>query len=222
MAAQSFPDSLVKDTIQPGIQKLMESRYFSELREGKLSKKRLQGWAVQHYLHNIALLKGFALCMVKTAHQPDLFNYFHYQLDEETPHPNLAKKFGLALGLKGEDFQSAVPVFECLAHTAKTIHGMLLGSAAENRAAALVNEGMVGRYAIEFTTYLKKHYGLNDDALEFFVVHGEVDQEHTRIAAEIVGKNIASAHDEELARQSAQYMIQFKLAKFEGIYNAYA
>ena len=27
----------------------------------------------QHYIHNIALLKGFALCMVKNGHEPDLF-----------------------------------------------------------------------------------------------------------------------------------------------------
>ena len=44
----------------------MESRrYFSELRQGRLSRRRLQGWAIQRYIHNIALLKGFALCMVK-------------------------------------------------------------------------------------------------------------------------------------------------------------
>lgn len=52
----------------------MEScRYFSELRQGRLSRRRLQGWAIQRYIHNIALLKGFALCMVKNGHEPDLF-----------------------------------------------------------------------------------------------------------------------------------------------------
>jgi hypothetical protein len=61
MATQAFVDSVTKEIIQPGVDRLMENRYFSELRQGKLSKRRLQGWAIQHYIHNVALLKGFAL-----------------------------------------------------------------------------------------------------------------------------------------------------------------
>jgi hypothetical protein len=122
---------------------------------------------MQHYLHNVALLKGFALCMVKNSHEPDLFKYFLYQMNEEQYHPDLAKKFGLAIGLQEEDFANAMPIFECLSHTAKTIHGMLLGSAAENRASALVNETMVCRYSEEHITALRKHYGLTTKRSNF-------------------------------------------------------
>src|SRR5687767_13600291 len=125
MASQAFVDSLMKEIIQPAVEQLMQSRYFTDLRAGRLSVRRLQGWALQHYLHNVALLKGFALCMVKNSHEPDLFKYFLYQLNEEQYHPDLAKKFGLAIGLAETDFEQATPIFECLAHTSKTIHGML-------------------------------------------------------------------------------------------------
>jgi pyrroloquinoline quinone (PQQ) biosynthesis protein C len=222
MASHAFVDSVTKEIIQPGVDRLMESRYFAELRQGKLSRRRLQGWALQHYLHNVALLKGFALCMVKNGHDPELFNYFLYQLNEEQYHPDLAKKFGLAIGLREEDFQNAVPIFECLAHTSKTIHGMLLGSAAENRASALVNETMVCRYSEEFNTQLRKHYGLDDKALQFFIVHSVADQEHTKMAAEVIIRHATSERQQQLVRESARHMVRFKLAKFEGIYNAYA
>ena len=119
MASQAFVDSVVKEIIQPGVNRLMELPYFTELRSGKLSTKRLQGWALQHYLHNVALLKGFALCMVKNSHDPDLFKYFLYQMNEEQYHPDLAKKFGLAIDLQEEDFANAMPMFECLSHTAR-------------------------------------------------------------------------------------------------------
>jgi len=99
MADQPFVDSLIKEIIQPGVDQLMSLPYFTELRAGKPSIKRLQGWAMQHYLHNVALLKGFALCMVKNSHDPDLFKYFLYQMNEEQYHADLAKKFGLAIGL---------------------------------------------------------------------------------------------------------------------------
>lgn len=220
MASQAFVDSVIKDIIQPGVDQLMELPYFTELRAGKLSIKRLQGWALQHYLHNVALLKGFALCMVKNSHDPDLFKYFLYQMNEEQYHPDLAKKFGLAIGLQEEDFAKATPIFECLSHTAKTIHGMLLGSASENRASALVNETMVCRYSEEHINALRQHYGLNDKAIQFFTVHAIADQEHTAMASEIIAKHVNSERQQELVRDAARHMVRFKIAKFEGIYNA--
>lgn len=220
MASQAFVDSVIKDIIQPGVDQLMELPYFTELRAGKLSIKRLQGWAMQHYLHNVALLKGFALCMVKNSHDPELFKYFLYQMNEEQYHPDLAKKFGLAIGLQEEDFAKATPIFECLSHTAKTIHGMLLGSASENRASALVNETMVCRYSEEHINALRQHYGLNDKAIQFFTVHAVADQEHTAMASEIIAKHVNSERQQELVRDAARHMVRFKIAKFEGIYNA--
>lgn len=221
MATQAFVDSVLKEIVQPGVEELMELPYFTELRSGKLSRKRLQGWALQHYLHNQALLKGFALCMVKNGHEPELFKYFLYQLNEEQYHPDLAKKFGLAIGLQDDDFANATPIFECLAHTSKTIHGMLLGSASENRASALVNETMVCRYSEEHIGALKKHYGLNDKEIQFFTVHAIADQEHTQMAADIIAKHAATERQQDLVRQAAGHMVHFKLAKFQGIYNAY-
>src|SRR5262245_66658208 len=107
MDGKALVDSVKREIIEPGIQRLMETQYFSELRQGKLSIKRLQGWAIQHYLHNKAILKSFALGMVKDAQDQTMFDYFIYQLNEEQSHPDLAKRFGLALGLKEEDFTDA-------------------------------------------------------------------------------------------------------------------
>lgn len=222
MATQAFVDSVIKEIIQPGVEELVELPYFTELRSGKLSMKRLQGWALQHYLHNVALLRGFALCMVKNSHDPDLFKYFLYQMNEEQYHPDLAKKFGIAIGLQEDDFAKATPIFECLAHTSKTIHGMLLGSASENRASALVNETMVCRYSEEHINALRKHYGLNDKAIQFFTVHAIADQEHTQMAADVIVKHATTERQQELVREAASHMVRFKIAKFAGIYNAYA
>jgi TENA/THI-4/PQQC family len=127
MDGKAIVQSVIQEIVQPGVQRLMESRYFSELREGKLSIRRLQGWAIQHYLHNKAILKSFALGMVKNAHDQDMFNYYTYQFNEEQTHPDLAKKFGLALGLKEEDFADATQIFECQIHSARTIYNTLIG-----------------------------------------------------------------------------------------------
>src|SRR5574339_1021980 len=167
MDGKAIVQSVIKDIVQPGIERLMESPYFSELRQGKLSTRRLQGWAIQHYLHNKAILKSFALGMVKNAHDPTMFDYFTDQFTEEQTHPDLAKRFGLALGLKEEDFSEATQIFECQIHSERTVYNTLMGYAPQNRASALTSESMVCRYSEEFLNAGRKHYGLDDRDLTF-------------------------------------------------------
>lgn len=222
MDGKAIVQSVIHEIVQPGIQRLMESRYFTELREGKLSIKRLQGWSIQHYLHNKAILRSFALGMVKNAHDPDLFGYFTYQFNEEQSHPDLAKKVGLALGLTEPDFTDATQIFECQIHSGRTIYNTLVGIPPQNRASALTSESMVCRYSEEFNTCLRKHYGLGDEALEFFTVHMVADKEHTAQSAELIARYLKTPRDERLVRESAQYMVRIKLGKFDGIYREYA
>jgi len=222
MDGKAIVQSVIQEIVQPGVQRLMESRYFSELREGKLSIKRLQGWAIQHYLHNQAILRAFALGMVKNAHDPEMFGYFTYQFNEEQSHPDLAKRFGLALGLKEEDFSEATQIFECQIHSARTIYNTIMGIPSQNRASALTSESMVCRYSEEFNTYLRKNYRMGDAALEFFTVHMAADKEHTAQSAELIARMTKTPREERLVRESAQYMVRIKLGKFDGLYQAYA
>jgi pyrroloquinoline quinone (PQQ) biosynthesis protein C len=222
MESLKFVDSLVNEIVRPGLQSLMQTQYFTELRQGTLSIRRLQGFALQHYITNVALNKGFALCMVKYAHDPDLYRHFAYQYNEEQYHPDLVKRFGLALNLKEEDFQEAMFIFECLSHTGAALRGMLAGSPAENRTWALVNESMVCRYAEEFATFLPKHYKLPDDALEFFRVHWVADQDHTQRAAQVVMRFTNTSKEQARVREIARHAVRFKVAKFDGIYREYA
>jgi len=222
MENQSFVDLVRQEIIQPGVEQLMNSRYFTELGAGKLSKRRLQGFAMQHYLSNHAINKGLAFCMVRNASNPPAYNQFVELFVEESSHPDLMKRFGLAIGLKDEDFNNEIMIYECVAHTGAIIRGMFLGTQAETRAGALVNETMVCRYSEEFDTALEKHYGLDSRARTFFTVHGKVDQEHTAMAAETIARNANTDREKALVRAAAKNMVRFKLAKFEGIYDAYA
>ena len=120
--------------------------------------------------------------MAKNAHNQELYDLFLHAFMEEQTHPDLMKRFGLAIGLTERDFDEALPIFECQAHAAAILRGMFLGSPAESRTSALVNESMVGRYAAEFDARLSDRYGIDDHDREFFTVHAVADQEHTAIA----------------------------------------
>ena len=221
MENQAFIDELMHEIVNPGVEQLMNSRFFTELRAGKLSKQRLQGFAVQHYLSNHVINKGLAFLMVRNANNQPMYEQFAELFTEEQSHPGLMKRFGEAMGLNDEDFKNGIMIFECVAHTAAIIRGMFVGMPAETRAGALVNETMVCRYSEEFDAALEKHYGLDSRARTFFIVHGKVDKEHTAMAAETIARNANTDREKVLVRVAAKNMVRFKLAKFEGIYDAY-
>jgi pyrroloquinoline quinone (PQQ) biosynthesis protein C len=222
MNNQAFVEDLMRTIVNPGVEQLMDNRFFSELRAGKLSLKRLQGFAIQHYLSNHVINKGLAFLMVRNANNQAAYDQFVELFIEEQSHPGLMKRFGQALGLAEDDFTNGIMIYECVAHTAAIIRGMFVGLPAEARAGALVNETMVCRYSDEFNTALERHYALDTRARSFFIVHGKIDQEHTAMAAETVARYVNSERDKQLVRMAARNMVRFKLEKFEGIYNAYA
>ncbi|MBM4296643.1 MAG: hypothetical protein FJ143_02770, partial [Deltaproteobacteria bacterium] len=66
----------MRETIRPGVEQLLNTRFFTELRAGKLSSKRLQGFAVQHYLSNHVINKGLAFLMVRNANNQPMYEQF--------------------------------------------------------------------------------------------------------------------------------------------------
>ncbi|MGH7930183.1 MAG: iron-containing redox enzyme family protein [Candidatus Binatia bacterium] len=221
MENQAFIDDLMRTIVKPGVEQLLNNRFFTELRAGKLSKKRLQGFAVQHYLSNHVINKGLAFLMVRNANNQPLYDQFAELFTEEQSHPGLMKRFGEAIGLKDDDFKDGIMIYECVAHTAAIVRGMFVGMPAETRAGALVNETMVCRYSEEFDVALERYYSLDNRARTFFIVHGKVDKEHTAMAIETIARNANTERDKELVRVAARNMGRFKLGKFEGIYDTY-
>ena len=54
-----------------------------------------------------------------------------------------------------------------------------LGSPIETRVSGFTNETILTRYSDEFDIHLRKHYGLNDQGCQFFMMHKIADEEHT-------------------------------------------
>jgi len=220
---RQFIDSVVREIIQPGTERLMKSRYFSDLRAGKLTRRRIQGFALQHYIHNMGILKAFALGATQHAADNRAFTAYATAMGEELTHPDMCKTLGFSLGLPEKDFEKAVPVPGALVHTATCIHGIFLVSVAEMRAMALSNETMVQRYATEFDEYLSKEpYNMSEEAREFFIVHKGADVEHTERAANAIAESATSDEDQEKIRTMCRNMAGFKLGKFDSIYDEYS
>ena len=217
-----FVDEVIRDIIEPGTERLMESRYFTDLRSGKLTTRRLQGFSIQHYIHNMAVLKLIVLGAVQRATNDGPFMAVVEALNEEVSHPALAKKFGLALGLSETDFERPLPAYGCLLHTGAVLHGVFLGGEVDLLTVLLSNETMVQRYATEFDANLRTYYDIPEEALEFFVVHKGADVEHTARSANAIAGMATTDEDQERVRVMCRNMARLKLGKFDSIYDEYA
>ena len=223
VAGKAFVAQVLKEIVEPAADRLMESRYFTDLRRGTLTTRRLQGFSLQHTWFNRSLLKGGALRMIKASYDNDAFMDALRGIDGELTHPDMCKKFGLSLGLTEEDFRDELPIYEVLAHTGVIVSSALLvSSAAARRTSGFANEFIVQRYSTEFYAYLSKEpYSISEDALEFFIVHGVVDVEHSAEAGEEVALLATTDRDRTMVWDMASNMVRLKLAKFDGIYDHY-
>ena len=220
---QQFVAEIVTEIIEPGVDDLLASRYFTDLRAGKLTNRRLQGFAIQHYIHNMGVLKMFALGAAQHAASNRSFMAYAQGMGDELTHPDMCKTLGFHLGLTDDDFEHALPVYGALAHTAVCIHGVFLVSVAEMRANALSNETMVQRYATEFDDYLAKEpYNIPDEAREFFIIHKGADIEHTERAAKAIAELVTTDEEREKVRAICRHMAKLKLGKFDSIYDEYS
>jgi pyrroloquinoline quinone (PQQ) biosynthesis protein C len=221
-AGETFVDQVLKEIILPARDQLLDNRYFTDLRAGKLTNRRMQGFSLEHTWFNWVLLKGTALRMLAAQNVAQLRGNL-FQISEEKDHPDMCKKFGLSLGLTEEDFDTHIPTFQTLQHTSVIVASPItVGNAAAGRASGMVNETLVQRYSAEFAEYLAKApYNMTEDQIEFFIVHGVVDVEHSKMAAAAVARTALTDRDQELVWYTAKLQTSLKLAKFDAIYDQY-
>ena len=157
----TFVEDVLKEVVWPAKDQLMETRYFTDLRNGKLTKRRLQGYSLEHTWFNWTLLKGTGLRMLTSQNLGGLKANL-YQISEERTHPEICMKFGKALGLTDEDFENHVPTIETLTHTSIIVASPITsGNPSGGRTSGMVNETLVQRYSTEFAEYLTT-VGLED------------------------------------------------------------
>ena len=221
---RTFVDSVLNQLVHPAAQRLMESRYFTDLRNGKLTIRRMQGFSLQHTWFNRGLLKGGALRMIKASDDDAAFMDALSGIHGEITHPDMCKKFGLSLGLSEEDFSTETPLLEVVAHTSVIVASPLLfANAAAGRASGMSDETIVQRYSTEFAEYLARPpYSMSEEALEFFIVHSTVDIDHSAAAARAVAMLAVTDRDKELVWERVEMKVRLKLAKWEAIYDHYA
>lgn len=185
---------------------------------GKLAHATLQrgGWLDQllgsSYDPELIELLGGAVAdeMGKTAISPE--NHYHCYF-------NLTDALGIPREMVGRP-ETLLPETLVAMHTWATtaLQFSLLELIASHN---LVNDAVNVVAYPRFCEALMNHYGLSREAVRWFDLHGEVDQEHNAMSTRVLTKLIQGPEDERLVWQAVKLGLGVKWAIFDAVQHAY-
>ncbi|MEZ5499700.1 MAG: iron-containing redox enzyme family protein [Steroidobacteraceae bacterium] len=197
--------------------------------DGKLSRKQLGQWAIQHFHYIDVVPQQFGQLFARL---PDLDARQHLLenlLGEEMPgapgkrHPDLLKKFARACGVETTDIESAeergmvLPAtrgmrawiweLSTIRHLAEACAGIMVAL-----------EGQLPTLYPKYVSAMRK-MNFSDDDLEFFHVHIEGDTEHAHVGLELTHRYATSAQLQQMAIAAVQASASMRFAMLDDIYD---
>jgi pyrroloquinoline-quinone synthase len=178
--------------------------------EGRASLEHIQEWARQDYQFRRAVPR-LAMLRYLACTDPEIAERLYEVVEEETQglttgsagHVDMFREFAAALGLTADELDSA-PLrpataahlywVELIVHTQPWFIVMAAQMAAEGTAPAAM-----AALARGFTA----HYGLSPEAVRFFTVHVDADEDHGSIAELIAERYLTSPELQAQARATA-------------------
>lgn len=184
---------------------LLTHPFYTKWAEGTLPREALQEYARQYYAFESAMPRFLSAIHSRTD-SPGVRQHLLDNLwDEEhgkDNHAELWLRFAEGIGVDRADVRSATAndATKALVDTYTELSRQ--GSVAEGVAALYAYERQVPQVAGSKIDGLKRHYEMDDKrALAFFIVHGEMDIEHSGAEREVLGELAADA--DEAAVESA-------------------
>ena len=176
---------------------LLKHPFYTKWAEGTLPREALQEYSRQYYAFESAMPRFLSAIHSRTESAPVRQHLLDNLWDEEhgrVNHAELWLRFAEGIGVDRDDVRSAEPnaATQALVDTYSELSRG--ASVAEGVAALYAYERQVPQVAGSKIDGLKRHYELDDKrALAFFVVHGEMDIEHSGAEREVLGQLAADA-----------------------------
>ena len=176
---------------------LLKHPFYTKWAEGTLPREALQEYSRQYYAFESAMPRFLSAIHSRTESAPVRQHLLDNLWDEEHGRDNHAElwlRFAEGIGVDRDDVRTAEPNAATRA-LVDTYSELSRGaSVAEGVAALYAYERQVPQVAGSKIDGLKRHYELDDKrALASFVVHGEMDIEHSGAEREVLGQLSADA-----------------------------
>jgi pyrroloquinoline-quinone synthase len=184
---------------------------------GTLSVDQIRGWALQDSQYRRAVPRLSTIRYLRCT-DPEIQRQLAGVVAEESEggqfgqfgHYELFLRLAEAIGLTREQVANAKPAPGAAAHVywAELILWNLPWFVAMS--AQLAGEGQYPPAAEKLSEGFQKHYGLSAEHAAFFDVHGEADEEHGDLAANIVRRYLVTPELQEQARAVIQRKLELQ------------
>jgi pyrroloquinoline-quinone synthase len=187
---------------------LLTHPFYTKWAEGTLPKEALQEYARQYYAFESSFPRFLSAIHTRTESAEVRQQLLDNLWDEEhgpDNHAELWLRFAEGVGVARDDVQTAGRNEATQALVA--LYGELSreASVAEGVAALYAYERQVPQVSGSKIEGLKKHFGVDDPrALEFFVLHGELDIEHSDAEREMLRTLITDADPEPIEKATGR------------------
>jgi len=135
------------------------------------------------------------------------------------PHNQLYLNFSRGLGIPDEEMWQPDYCAEALAFKSYfsdiCSHNIIEGISAH----MLASEAQGPGFFAPMARRMQKHYGLSDQAVDFWVIHDAADSDHSSVGAELLGDFAKTDQDRELVIKTARGMIEMTMVLYNGILN---
>jgi pyrroloquinoline-quinone synthase len=181
---------------------LLTHPFYTKWTNGTLPREALQEYARQYYAFESAFPRFLSAMHTRTESPAVRQQLLDNLWDEEhgpDNHAELWLRFAEGIGVDRDDVRSAARKEATQALV--ELYGELCREApvAEGVAALYAYERQVPQVSGSKIEGLRKHFGVEDPrALEFFVLHGELDVDHSSAEREMLGALIADAQPEPI------------------------
>ena len=174
---------------------------------GKSNRESLQRWAVQKYHQVYEQNRTFSAIHSNSPYE-DVRQFMVEQLiAEETAleagsasHYELMKRFAISMGATPDEIRVSKPSEAVQRFLSFMMEMCRQPSFLDGMLPIYINESQAQESAGRLYVYLRDHYRLGDWELEWFVVHSEVDKDHSKRARDLMLKY--SAYDQGFAERA--------------------
>lgn len=192
--------------------------------KGELSRNALKGWAVEHW-HWVSKMSEpvFHICAKAPRDVIALeLENFHEETDDDKPHLEIVLRFAKANGADTEAVKKGQGL-----PTTRAWADWLINVSKEQPWIAAVAALRIGTESQSPALYgkvlpaLRKIYKYDEDAIEHFWLHTEVDVEHGDRGFELLEKHCTTRELQDIAIRYARQSAYMRWFYFDGIYLHY-
>jgi pyrroloquinoline-quinone synthase len=212
-------------------QRVSTHPFMQKLEAGELTMDQVKVFLIEFYFHTVMVPKTLAQlvarCRVPELHaglSEGLYEEYTGRLTGSRAHPQLYWDALAPSGLTKEfvlENAFLLPGMSALVnwyHYATTDLNPLVGIAALTVGAEGQNVSLPGDLGLSgrLAKGLKEHYGWNDDeALKFFVIHDEADQEHSTAGVRLLDRFATTDDEKEMVRAAIRVTQRNMWAAFD-------